>query len=161
MKRFWHIYIMEDIACNIISKLRHVQVHFFSKVVRIFQVAQCVQRTQRSENASSGRVAYKTDARGESWEGGRERRSGCEIDMKQRTCVHKHIAFFFLASSVLLSTRKRSQFFKVFVNKYLNPFILFCLDTLTTLPRAQALLVITAQDHGKASKQERRKAGST
>ena len=37
----------------------------------------------------------------------------------------------------------------------------FCLDTITTLPRAQALLVITVQNHGKASKVERRKAGST
>ena len=69
-----------------------------------------------------------------------------------------HSIFFLLP--VLLSTSKRSEFFKVFVNKYLNPFTLFCLDTLTASCLGR-LLMITEQDHGKASKLERRKAGST
>ena len=38
------------------SKLRHVQFHVVTKVLCIFLVAQCTQRTQRSENASSGHL---------------------------------------------------------------------------------------------------------
>ena len=38
------------------SKLRHVQFHVVTKVLRIFLVAQCTQQTQRSENLSSGRL---------------------------------------------------------------------------------------------------------
>ena len=49
-----HICCMEDHLSHAISKLDHVQFHVVTKVLRIFKVAQCTQRTKRSENTSSG-----------------------------------------------------------------------------------------------------------
>ena len=76
-------------------------------------------------------------------------------DWYEATYMSPQTHSFFFLLPVLLSTSKRSEFFKVFINKYLNPFTFFCLDTLTASCLGR-LLMITEQDHGKASKLERR-----
>ena len=56
-KRSMHINFMVDDLLHAMSiKLRHEQFHVVTKGLRILLVAWCTQRTERSEDASSGRL---------------------------------------------------------------------------------------------------------
>ena len=56
-KRSGHINFMVDDLLHAVSiKLRHEQFHVVTKGLRILLVPWCTQRTQRSEDASSGRL---------------------------------------------------------------------------------------------------------